>query len=139
MLKLAALSVLLLSVLGNSQEMPSDIHQSSLLPANARYEIVGSQLAARWLFKLDRYTGKISQIVHDKNDDMSWEEMDVEHLPTIGTPTRPRFQLFLSGIAARWMFLLDTDTGATWQLSHFDTKKADGTSEDTYLWHHIPN
>lgn len=36
--------------------------------------------------------------------------------PAIATPTRARFQLFTSGLAARFTLLLDTDSGHTWQV-----------------------
>ena len=33
---------------------PSDIHQHTVAPSNARFEIVQSELAAKWTFRLDR-------------------------------------------------------------------------------------
>jgi hypothetical protein len=58
-----------------AQEMPTDVHQSSLVSSTARYEIVQSEVAARWTFRFDRFTGHISQIVHDTDDRLSREDM----------------------------------------------------------------
>ncbi|WP_343725756.1 hypothetical protein [Herbaspirillum huttiense] len=84
---------------------------------NARYEIVQSPMAARWTFKLDRYTGTVWQLVTTSDNDLTWEGMLIVQSPIVTSPSKPRFQLFTSGIAARHTFLLDTETGRTWQLT----------------------
>ena len=95
----------------------SDIHQSTTTPLDARYEVVQSQLAAKWTFRLDRYTGRVSQLVKTQDDGKAWETMIVQGLPKVPTPTRPRFLIFTSGLAARHTFLMDSDTGQTWVLT----------------------
>ena len=92
-------------------------HQMTTLPSDARYEIVQSQLAAKWTFRLDRYTGQVYQLVKMENDDVAWEAMLVEGHYDIPEPNRPRFVIFSSGIAARHTFLMDSDTGQTWVLT----------------------
>jgi hypothetical protein len=96
---------------------PSDVHQQTTPPSGARFEILQSELAAKWTFRLDRYTGRVAQLVRTQEDDNTWEEMRVIGLPTVTSPSRARFQLFASGLAARYMFLIDTDTGKTWLSS----------------------
>ena len=107
--------LLLLGLTLRAQE-PSDIHQHTVAPSNARFEIVQSELAAKWTFRLDRFTGHVAQLTHNKDDDNVWEEMRVIGIPYVATPTRPRFQIFTSGLAARHTFLIDTDTGKTWVI-----------------------
>jgi hypothetical protein len=92
----------------------SDVHQHSTAPPNARFEIVQSLLAAKWTFRLDRFTGHVAQLVRTKEDDNAWEEMEVTGLPTLHAPARPRFQIFTSGLAVKHTFLIDTDIGKTW-------------------------
>ena len=121
----------------SSQDMPSDVHQSTLVPPTARFQIVQSEIAARWTFKFDRFTGQIWQIVTNASGDNLWEEMSVVGLPSIRSPLRPRFQLFLSGIAARWTLMIDTDTGSTWQLQKTTNKNAAGPDTDVYSWQPI--
>jgi hypothetical protein len=58
----------LLSSIVGAQE-PSDIHQHTTPPVGARFEVLQSELAAKWTFLLDRYTGRVSQLVKTKDDE----------------------------------------------------------------------
>jgi hypothetical protein len=109
-------------------------HQFTTAPAGARYEIVQSTLAARWTFRLDRFTGRVWQLVRTKDDDNAWEEMRVFERPQLQAPTRPRFQLFTSGLAARHTFLLDSDSGRTWVVVTGKRKEQDGTETEYNAW-----
>jgi hypothetical protein len=92
-------------------------NEQTLAPATSRYEIIQSQLAAKWTFKIDKYCGNISQLVKDKDDDVTWDAMPVLHLPKCTNDSRVHFQLFTSGLAARHTFMLNVDTGRTWVLT----------------------
>lgn len=109
-------------------------HQLTTLPQSARFEVIQSTLAARLTFRLDRYTGRVWQLVKTKDDDNAWEEMKVFELPKIQTPTRARFQLFTSGIAARHTFLMDGDTGRTWLVVKGVTKDEAGLEVEYHAW-----
>jgi hypothetical protein len=111
-----------------------NIHQQTTSPENARYEIVQSELAAKWTFRLDRFTGRVAQLVKTVNDENMWEDMEVVGLSNASTPTKPRFQIFTSGIAARHTFLLDTDTGNTWVIATDKRVRADGTEYEVHIW-----
>ena len=113
---------------------PTDFHQKTTLPTNARFEIVQSELTARWTFRLDRFTGQVAQLVKTQDDNTTWEEMTVNGLPKVTTPSRPRFQIFTSGLAARHTFLIDTDTGRTWLLVTIMSRLPDGTEYEVILW-----
>ena len=135
-MKHLVLTVSLLLVFGlalRAQE-PSDIHQQTVAPSNARYEIVQSELAAKWTFRLDRFTGHVAQLTHNKDNENVWEEMRIINIPYIATPTRARFQIFTSGLAARHTFLIDTDTGKTWVIVTNKGKNEDGTDYEVSLW-----
>ena len=90
--------------------------QMTTLPSDARYEIVQSPLAAKWTLRLDRYTGRVYQLVKTVNDDFVWEAMLLEGYYDMPEPNRPRFVIFSSGLAVRFTFLMDSDTGQTWVL-----------------------
>ena len=122
------------SVSSFAQESPSDVHQHTAPPPSARFEIVQSELVAQWTFRLDRFSGRVAQLVRTADDDNSWEEMSIIGLPTISAPTRARFQLFLSGLAAKFSFLIDTDTGKTWLLVSGKRKNPDGTEYEVHYW-----
>ena len=100
-----------------AQSNVSDVHQTTTPPTDARFEIVQSQLAAKWTFRLDRYTGHIHQLVKTRDGGTAWEAMFVEGIPELSSPNKPRFLIFTSGLAARHTFLMDTETGKTWVLS----------------------
>ena len=116
-----------------SQELTS-VHQATATPSNARYEIIQSEIAAKWTFRLDRFTGRVSQLVTTKDGDYTWEELVVVNRVPVVQPARARYQLFTSGIAARFTFLIDTDTGTTWQLTTTKEKLPDGTEQEVYSW-----
>lgn len=97
-------------------EVRSDVHQSTKMPSDARFEIIQSPLAVRWTFRLDRYTGHVSQLVKTQDEGFAWEPMLVYELPEVSKPSTPRFVIFTSGLAARFTLLMDFDTGQTWVL-----------------------
>jgi hypothetical protein len=103
------------------------IHERTVAPPNARYEIAQSAVMMRLTFRLDRYTGKIDQLVKSSDEMLGWEPMLVVGLPE-KTGNRPRFQLFMSGTLARVTLLLDSDTGKTWMLTKI--KNEDGEASD---------
>lgn len=91
-------------------------HQTTTLPPGARYEIVQSPLAAKFTFRLDRYTGQVYQLVKTQDGDLTWQVMLIEEQYDVPNPNRPRFVIFSSGLAVRYTFLMDSDTGQTWVL-----------------------
>lgn len=117
-----------------AEEPPPPSHQHTSPSATARFEVIQSALAAKWTFRLDRYSGRIWQLVRTKDDQNAWQEMFVVDLPKIQSPTRPRFQLFTSGLAARFTFLLDGDTGRTWVVTAGKGKRPDGTEFEYTNW-----
>lgn len=104
-----------LAALAHAQE-GKGLSQSSATPTDARFEVVASPLASRWTFLLDRVTGRVSLLVSTMDGGAAWEDTPVVGLPTVAATGRARFQIFTSGLAARWTFLVDTSSGATWQL-----------------------
>jgi len=128
------LIVICVAASADAQNEPSDIHQATTAPAGARFEIIQSELAAKWTFRLDRFSGQVFQLVKTKEDQSAWEEMAVASRLSVSQATRARFQLFSSGIAARWTFLIDTDTGKTWQLTTSKEKLPDGSEQENHSW-----
>lgn len=98
------------------------MHTKTTTSSVARYEIVSSTLAARYTFKLDRFCGEVSQIVQNQENELAWQDLLVSGLPPCQTDDQVRYQLFVSGIAARFTFLLNTETGKTWQYMTFKDK-----------------
>lgn len=114
----------------NAQDYPNASHQRTSAIPSARFEIVQSPLAARWTFRLDRYTGQVWQLVSTADSGQAWQEMFVAQALVLPSPTKPRFQIFTSGIAARHTFMLDADTGRTWQLKTQKVKLQNSVKEE---------
>ena len=122
-----------------AQEWATRPHQQTSPPPNSRFEIIQSPLAAKWTFRLDRYSGQVWQLVKTKDDNNTWEEMSVVDRPKLPTTPKPRFQLFTSGLAARHTFLIDADTGKTWLIVTGKRKNSDGTEYEISLWEPFEN
>lgn len=107
----------------------ASLHRSTAASPDSRYEMVQSQLAARWTFRLDRYTGEVMQLLLSKEKQNMWAKVPVQDLPVLKNPTRPRYQIFTSGLAAKHTFLLDTATGKTWTLIFDSVPENSGEAE----------
>lgn len=116
------------------QDFPPPSHQQTSTNPGARFEILQSPLAARWTFRLDRFTGRVWQMVKTNGDDSTWELMPAFEFPKLASASRPRFQLFTSGLAARHTFLLDSDSGKTWMVATGKRKNRDGVEYEYNAW-----
>jgi hypothetical protein len=112
----------------------SNIHQMTTSPPDARFEIIQSQLAAKWTFRLDRYSGNVHQLVKTKSGGNAWEQMPIQGLPKIPNPSKPRFTIFTSGLAARHTFLMDSSTGRTWIVTEVNVPIADAKTATLNVW-----
>ena len=83
-----------------------------------RYEIVASDIVARLTFKVDKYTGEVYQLVQDSDGQLLWEIMyKLEGCADVQKEGQINYQLFTSGKAVRYTFLMNINTGTTWVLS----------------------
>jgi hypothetical protein len=108
--------------------------QLTSTPPGARYEVVQSTIAVKATFRLDRYTGRVWELVRTNKDQNTWQQTRVYDLPQMPGANRPRFQLFTSGIAIRHTFLIDADTGKTWVLVTGKEKDRDGAELEYRAW-----
>jgi hypothetical protein len=100
---------------------------SSIVDSQARYQIVTSPINTRDTFRLDRWTGATAVLTGMDDTALAWTAIRASETPT--TDTAPRYQLVLSGVAARGTYLIDTHTGRAWVLV--------GTTPDTFTWYPI--
>ena len=126
--------VWLCTPLALAQDYPSPPPQQTSPIPGARFEIVQSPIAAKWTFRLDRYSGRVWQLVRTKQDENAWEEMPVLNLAKGQPSARPRFQLFTSGLAAKHTFLFDSESGKTWLVVVGKAKRPDGTEYEYNAW-----
>ena len=126
--------VLILSLVAEyafSQARDVKVHQSSTPGSLSRYEIVQSTLAARWTFRLDKVCGNVGLLVSSSSDGVTWEPMLVVDQPACVPDAKIRYQLFTSGLAARHTFLINTDTGKSWQIR--SVKDSQGTESSAWF------
>ena len=139
-MQIALRIIVLMVMFSGSSAMAADVdvnvrsHQLTTAPSGARFEVLQSTLAARGLLRPDRYYRRVWQLVKTADDDSAWEEMLVFERPQLQAPTRPRFQLFTSGLAARHTFLLDGETGKTWLVVTGKRKDKDGSEIEYNAW-----
>lgn len=90
-----------------------------------RYSIIQSTIAAKGTFKLDSYTGNVYQLVLNANDNETWQLMkkDSSSTPDIKHYNSKNYLLFVSTLAMRFTYLMNVNTGATWQLTEDPTTK----------------
>lgn len=99
-----------------SQEVYS--HQFSNAPDTSRYELVQSESGLRYTFEIDKFTGQVWQLVLTSDGALAWQRitfLDTE-LPS-ESDDKVNYQLMISGLGARYIFLLHLATGKTWQLT----------------------
>ena len=111
--------------------IPGGVHHETASPEAAHFQILQAQTAAKWTFRLDRFTGQVAILVQNKEGNYIWQNNQMVDVPDLHANTRARFQLFLSGLSAKFSFLLDADTGKTWTLVTLTDK--DG-KEAGYAW-----
>ncbi len=111
--KLLCLTVMMGFWLEVAAESPNT-HQN-ILPSGARFEMVQLPVAARYTFRLDRFTGRVWQYLQIKgSNNRAWDEILVLERQEISPPIHARFQIFMSKKAVWSTFLLDGDTGKSW-------------------------
>ena len=116
MKKLLFIAITSMTSITIAQTRDVNIHTSTTVSNQGRYEIVQSTLAARLTFRLDKFCGNIGQLVTTKTDGVAWEPMVVVGLPKCQSDGKIRYQLFTSGMAARHTYLLNTENGKSWQI-----------------------
>lgn len=92
-----------------------------------RFSIVQSTIAARGTFKLDSYTGNVYQLVLNSSKNETWQLMkkDSSSTPDIKYYNAKNYILFVSTIGMRFTYLMNVNTGATWQLTEDQATKED--------------
>ena len=104
---------------------------SSRVSPDSRFEIVQSALVAKQTFKLDKFLGNVYLLVKTPDGSDVWEPMLKESNPADRSTTgKSEYQIFTSGIAARFTFLMNVNSGITWQLV--------SSKDGTLLWEKMP-
>jgi len=106
---------LLLSTALFSREMGQ--HQNTEVPDTSRFSMIQSTLSADMTFKLDKFTGSVSRML-EGNKGTFWLKLKREkHSNDIQIRDSVNYQIFTSGLNVQMIYLLNVNTGVTWELS----------------------
>lgn len=116
----------------SAQDLNPAIHYRTESPGDARFELLQSPLVARLTLLVDKNSGDVFQIVRTKTDEFAWEKIDrIKSKDENLDETQVNFQVFASGIAAKYTYLLNIRTGQTWTLTEAKSK--------SLFWDPIPS
>jgi len=92
-------------------------NQFSNTPETSRFQIVQSEIGARYTFNIDKYTGSVFLLVKSKSG-FTWRIIESENQEfDKKISDQVNYQLFTSGLGLRYTFLINVNTGITWQLT----------------------
>ena len=107
----------LVSSIATAQLRNSDTTTKTIV-RSPRFEIIQSPLAVTETFKLDTYFGDAQQLYVDSNGTYYWHSL--LRLPGKGLdtwlPNSSNYSIFFSTLGVRYTYLLNVNTGTTWQL-----------------------
>nr|WP_199001864.1 hypothetical protein [Flavobacterium sp. ASV13] len=84
---------------------------------NGHWEFFMSDVAAKYTFKVDKFTGDVYQFVQKEDKTYTWQFIEKETSNRdIVKQDSINYQLFSSGLGIRFTFLLNINSGLTWQL-----------------------
>ena len=103
----------------HAQEVERLMPQHTTVPAESRYEVVQSPRAARYTFLVDKERGLVSRLVIAGDSAVTWVPIPRISHPA-GSPEhagRINYELYTSGVAAIYTFLVNLNSGTTWRLA----------------------
>lgn len=113
---LAGIVLSLLAARTHAQNTPN--HEHTTVPIDAGFELLQSPLGAKTTLRINRITGQTNQLVAGAGGRAEWEgAINGPDDPAGSSQGRLTYYAFSSGLAARWTFLMNVRTGATWQLT----------------------
>jgi hypothetical protein len=82
-----------------------------------RWEFFMSDVAIRYTFKIDKFTGDVYQYVKREDETYTWQIVEKNtNVNDIMKENVINYQLFSNGQGIRYTFLLNTNSGLTWKL-----------------------
>ena len=105
-----------LLIFASTQAVKAAGNQSTCL-VSGRWELFMSEIAARNTFRIDKWTGMVFQLVERENGTLTWNLVTRQaSINDTRNQNAINYQMFTSGIAVRFTFLININTGVSWQL-----------------------
>lgn len=116
--------IILMALLFLSVKAQNNSTSVSTSQIGGRWEIIQSNIARRYFFKLDKYTGDVYQYVKRQDGKNKWQQLSVIGNALGYLNEEITYQLFMGGIAVSDCLLLNIKTGETYKLyEDSDTKE----------------
>jgi len=74
-------------------------------------------MASTGTLRLDRVTGNVDQLVPSKSGNWIWAKMRVLPHPQALNMAKAHYEIVVASSPSQAILLLDTESGATWQLN----------------------
>lgn len=110
--------LMLVSLAHQGWTQQTSSHQFSSAPETARFEMVQSGESPMLTFKIDKYNGRVYRLIVE-DEGVSW--MIIPTLSEVNSkdkkyPNQVNYQIFTSGHSVVLTYLINVNTGLTWQL-----------------------
>lgn len=143
-----ALALLLSAICATCAQDATSALTTTSISNDARFEIIQTPWDKAVTFRIDKYRGVIDRLATCTKDDSygsnkCWKEMIVVDLPKPNAIARAHFQIVINA-PAKNIFLLDTDTGTSWQFGLDPTEKwfpfveCSDKTNSACLWRPLP-
>src|ERR1043166_6001548 len=105
--------LLLFYVSAPSQELRVEPHNSTDVTPDSRFQLIQSSLTVKNTFRLDRYFGILCVLTANAKGELSWSAiLRLTHdIASPAYPNKVNFQAFTSGLAVRYTYLMNVNTG----------------------------
>lgn len=85
--------------------------------SGGKYELVQSDMVARLTFKIDKHNGRVWQIIEESDGSYSWDMIEREESANdVKIDNKINYQFFMSGLAVKFSYLINVNTGIVWQI-----------------------
>jgi hypothetical protein len=100
-------------------------NQKTTAPPESRFEILQSERAVKLTLRIDKFSGAVYFLTEDADKELAWEHISRAPHPkdTLKPPGKVNYQLYSSGVSLQFTFLINVNTGATWQLAESPQSK----------------
>ena len=108
---LSVLSIVTMGQAGNNYSV-------STSTTSGRWEIIQSPILRSHTFKLDKHSGDVCQMVCQgkKDDKVVWEKMKRLSIDFYDPTNEINYQIYISGVTAKDVFLINIHSGRVWTL-----------------------
>lgn len=117
--KIKASLLTMVCLLGFATVVWASSNETTTSAPDAQYELVQSSQAVSLTLRVDKHLGSVSQLIEGSGGVLSWKYISrTPHKQDNKVyPGKTNYQFFTSGKGAKYSYLMNVNTGATWVLT----------------------